>query len=641
MSGWAFDPAQPEARVTIVVSADGHAIGQVIADQYRADLEDADIGDGRHGFLLTLSDILAPGVSYAITAARQSDGAPIDPFPVVLPAVAEPPATPPTIGKLIGNLDTVSRTRVDGWAIDELNTARQVGLAISANGQVIGQVLANRYREDLEQAGYGDGHHGFTLTFPELSPIVAHELRIRRPADGAELPGSPRTLPALSGLDPDAEQWFASLIAAIEADSGERRALAFLGRQMEYLLSRRADRDSGRSARLARDLFRRRWGNHADAQVEAKSQAPRALVIDDRFPDAGRDAGSVAILSHMRALAALGFEISFAAAGAMDDRAAQALEEEGFAVCGEPFYYTVEDVLKRQAGCFDLVYLHRLSNARQYLALARTHQPKARIVYSVADLHHLRLTRQGEIQRRPEVVALGRRVGFAEMTAAQMADAVITHSPFEAELLARTVSPGKVHVVPWAVAPRPRGTPFAERWGLALIGQFEHAPNPDAASWFIQSVMPLVWTEQPWIQLLIVGHGWTEERLPGHDKLIEIIGPVDDLEQVFDRVRLTVAPLRFGAGIKGKVLESFAAGIPCVMSPVAAEGLAPRWPLDELVGDDADALARTILRFHGDEAANRAATEAGLAMIAEEFSEQRVLEAMAKVAARPGLTPPE
>ena len=100
----------------------------------------------------------------------------------------------------------------------------------------------------------------------------------------------------------------------------------------------------------------------------------------------------------------------------------------------------------------------------------------------------------------------------------------------------------------------------------------------------------------------IVGHGWHADRLPGRDPRIEMIGEAPDLDDVFDTVRLTVAPLRFGAGIKGKVLDSFAAGLPCVMTPIAAEGLALTGALPQLVAGDPAGLADIILRLHADPA---------------------------------------
>jgi hypothetical protein len=97
---------------------------------------------------------------------------------------------------------------------------------------------------------------------------------------------------------------------------------------------------------------------------------------------------------------------------------------------------------------------------------------------------------------------------------------------------------------------------------------------------------------------------------------------------VFDRVRLTVAPLRFGAGVKDKVLDSLASGVPCVMTPVAAEGLALPPSLSALVGKDAGAIAGLIQLLHGDAAAHREAASAGRSLIREQYTEAAVLAAL-------------
>jgi hypothetical protein len=99
---------------------------------------------------------------------------------------------------------------------------------------------------------------------------------------------------------------------------------------------------------------------------------------------------------------------------------------------------------------------------------------------------------------------------------------------------------------------------------------------------------------------------------------------VVELASVFDRVRLTVAPLAYGAGVKGKVLDSLAAGVPCVCTPAAAEGLDLPEPLAELVADTSAGLARSIAALHGDEGLNRACSESGLAYVAEHLSDGRV-----------------
>jgi hypothetical protein len=107
------------------------------------------------------------------------------------------------------------------------------------------------------------------------------------------------------------------------------------------------------------------------------------------------------------------------------------------------------------------------------------------------------------------------------------------------------------------------------------------------------------------------------------------VGQVADLAEIFERVRLTVAPVRFGGGVKGKVLASFAAGIPCVMSTQAAEGIALPGNLNGLVGKDAAEIASRIVRLHAGQAANRTAAEAGLALIAGSHDEATVTRALA------------
>jgi hypothetical protein len=142
----------------------------------------------------------------------------------------------------------------------------------------------------------------------------------------------------------------------------------------------------------------------------------------------------------------------------------------------------------------------------------------------------------------------------------------------------------------------------------------------DAARFLVETVMPLVWARDPAIGCLLVGSAMpdvvTRLARPG----VVAVGAVEDLgAAVFDRVRLTVAPLRYGAGVKGKVLDSFAAGIPCVMSEVAAEGMTLPRALRALVGRDAAGLAELIHRVHADEVFHSGAAQAGLTMIQQDF----------------------
>jgi glycosyltransferase involved in cell wall biosynthesis len=636
IAGWAFDPATPEARVSIVVIDNGAVIGRVVADLHRPDLAEAGIGDGTHGFQFVVPGGLAPGLRHEIALFREGDWTPLAESPAVLEPIAEDAAAlrdlRGSLGHLEGCLDHVSRYQISGWAKDVADNERRVALIISVNDEIIGRVLANRYRPDVEQAGYGDGKYGFEFILPSsLSLLKDQAIRVKREADGAELPNSPMMLPAASHFDDALERSLANVLTAASAGSGadEDRALAFLTGETERLLARRAERQSGRTEREAHRLFRRRWGAESNDARAAEAYSRRALVIDDLVPAAKRDAGSVAILSHIRALRALGYDVTFV--GSQEMHHSKALEAlaaaEGITACGKPHYSCVEDVLVRQAGTFGLVYLHRISNADKYLSIVRETCPKACVLYGVADLHHLRLARQAQVERRSELADFSRRMASLEIQAARRADIVVTHSTVEAEVL-RELGCDKVKVVPFDVPSRKHPRYIEKPSAIAFIGSYGHAPNSDAVQYLIHEIMPIVWRADPTITCKVVGYGWNTSLLPGLDPRIEIVGAVDNLDALFDSVRLTVAPLRFGAGIKGKVLASLAAGVPCVMTPVAAEGLPLMGRLQNLIGRNDVEIAKRIVDLHSDERSILFTALDCIQMVADNFSSERVQHSM-------------
>jgi glycosyltransferase involved in cell wall biosynthesis len=492
-------------------------------------------------------------------------------------------------------------------------------------------VLANRYREDLVDAGIGTGGHAFSFIIPGgLSPLVRHIIQVVGEADGCEMPGSPVTLEPSDSFDAALEHAVSRAVGALATPEDRAHVLAFLAAQSERLLQDGADAASGRESRLIRRQLERRWGRPAEAGSDPTASRRRALVIDDLVPVTDRDAGSSAILSHMRGLQLIGYEVTFVAAAELSPPAAalEALEARGIECCHAPYYASVEEVLRRQPGGFEVVYLHRAGNAAKYLALVRECIPRARTVYSVADLHHVRVARQAKIEERQELLALSRRLRIDECMAAATANVVITHSAFEAAWLLQVVKECNVHVVPWEVPLRPASRSWGERQGIAFVGGFRHAPNLDAVRFLAGEIMPRVQRADPSIVCSIIGADMPASirRLAGPG--IVTTGYVPDMQAVHDRVRLMVAPLRYGAGAKGKVLESFAAGLPCVMTSIAAEGLRLPAPFRASIADDAANLAERIVRLHADEAAASVLAQAGSAYVAAHWNEQAVVGAL-------------
>ena len=502
---------------------------------------------------------------------------------------------------LQGCIDVAERHRLSGWVREDGGPGGPVSLLITVEGQLLARVLADRHRDDLAAAGIGRGRHAFDVWLRQpLSPLHRHVIHVQREGDGLHCPGSPLVIEPAAEFDPATQADLAARLAALDDDDALH---AFLAREIERLRQRRAERQT------MPGLDKRRGA--------------RALVIDATAPDSSRDAGSNAILSHMAALRRLGYEVAFAASD-MAHGPSSAMIDAGIEICGRPWYASVEEVLARQANGFDLVYLHREPVASRYLALVRHHMPQARLVFSVADLHHLRLARQAAIEDRPDIAVFGRQVQLREMLAAWSADAVITHSSHEAALLQAELPAGRVHVVPWTIPVRPVAAPFAGRRGVAFVGSFDHAPNLDAAYFLLEDVMPRVWARDPSIPCILAGSRMPDALLRMASDRIIVLGRVHDLASVFGQVRLTVAPLRFGAGIKGKVLASLAAGVPCVVTSVAAEGLDLPPALTDMVADDAPGLAERIVRLHQGCALSARHAAVGLAYVAKRLSEPAI-----------------
>jgi len=531
---------------------------------------------------------------------------------------------------LDGYIDYAEHAGIAGWAWCNTQPDTPVRLEILTGDKTIGTTLAGQFRADLKDAGIGDGRHGFELRFTRpLDPFLRHEITIRRAIDHAPLGVGPIVVEPVERLDDPAREAVAALLRTATA----RAESVAEAEELHHLLLAEA-----RQAQLARLRLLRREGAIEHRRGAVPAPARRALVIDEAWPRTDHDAGSQAIVSHMRALQRLRWHVSFTATAPLADNAIAkpTLEALGIACHAAPEVGSVEELLRDAADQYQLVYLHRLPVASAYAGLVRRYQPAARLIYSVADLHHLRLARQAAVEARPELARRAATLRRQELLAVLQADAVITHSRVEAAVLAHQAPGAQVQVVPWAVRPGASPRPWANRHGIVLVANFAHEPNADGLLWLAREVMPLVWPNAPDVTLTVAGAG-----LPAGiarlltDVRLKLLGHVPDLRPLLAGARLAVAPLRYGAGIKGKVLEAWAAGLPCAMTPIAAEGLPLDATLTGSVAADAQSLAQLILALHIDPAHNTALSRAGRAALRRHFSQKQVDAALAAALVRP------
>ena len=137
---------------------------------------------------------------------------------------------------------------------------------------------------------------------------------------------------------------------------------------------------------------------------------------------------------------------------------------------------------------------------------------------------------------------------------------------------------------------------------LLFVGTFSHRPNTDAALWLVREIFPLIAKRFPGSVLSIVGSDPPDELLAHseHNPNIKVPGFVDDVAKYFQESSVFIAPLRFGGGVKVKILHAMALGIPVVTTRVGTEGIDGFEPGDALVGESASKLADCVCELFSD-----------------------------------------
>jgi glycosyltransferase involved in cell wall biosynthesis len=527
-----------------------------------------------------------------------------------------------------GNVDELSREVLRGWVYESDEPYSRIEIEVYVDDFKVGRLLADIFRPDLEAHGFGDGKHAFQLDMSGVPlPLIACVVHVVDARSKIDLPGSPQRVEEPLDLHSKEMHAIKRLIASSGTrDDLERRA-EFLAGEVSKLLQRLADRQSSRASRArARE---RRWPWQVNETSPPPATIPRVLILDAVVPDSQRDAGSNAVLAHARALHTLGYEVSILPIDTYRQRERPDDLPLDYALLCSPYINTVEEVFQRQAGEYDVVYFHRVDSAFPYLPLCMKYMPRATRIFSVADLHHVRMQRQSECEEWPEHTRKAiAGVRAREALAMQMANIVITHSSDELRQIAEMSPHCRAYVIPWWSNLSDTGKAFNERHGVAFIGNADHAPNRDAVYWLVSEIMPLVWKQLPNLTCYIIGSGTDRAFSELARKEVIIVGKVRDLQDELSRLRLTVAPLLFGSGLKGKVLDSLAAGVPCICTPVAAEGFLLGVQLSKLIARSAEELAERIVSLYSDENTYESCRDECKEITQRSFSEGAVTTAL-------------
>jgi hypothetical protein len=366
------------------------------------------------------------------------------------------------------------------------------------------------------------------------------------------------------------------------------------------------------------------------AAAPVPDPAFRVLFIDQEAPTVDMDAGGYAAFQEMRMLQALGGKVDFLPKNlAWMDRHTLALERAGVECHYTPFARHFDQFLQENAGGYDLIFVLRYKIAALVQSAIRDLPRRPRIVLNLADLHFLRELREVAAGTPGFDMERARTTQTAELAAIASADLTLTYSDIEAGVITHHHGDAaKLALAPWTVESRAAPPGIVGRSGMMFLGGFGHPPNAEAVKAFASDVMPRLAAPLPGAMLRIVGSKPTPAVLALAGPRVEVLGYVADLDEVFDRTRVFVAPLIAGAGLKGKVIEALARGVPMVLSPIAAEGTGLVDGVHCLIARSPQEQAEAIVRLYADGDLWRRIAEASLAVARERFSFDGAVETM-------------
>ncbi|HET8585052.1 MAG TPA: glycosyltransferase, partial [Casimicrobiaceae bacterium] len=396
---------------------------------------------------------------------------------------------------------------------------------------------------------------------------------------------------------------------------------------------------------INRDVFAARWSatlaQHAQNGVRPgierdRYASRRMLVIDACMLTPDQDAGSVRMQALLEIATELRCKVTFVADN-LEHREpyVSELARRGVEVLFHPYVRSIPELLVTRGREFDEIVVSRHYVAARHLDTIRQAAPQARVVFDTVDLHFLREERLAALNGGYAAGVAARAKRNEELALIAKADVTLVVSDAEQDVLRELAPSSRVMRVSTIHEPADEIAPWEGRQGLLFVGGFQHPPNVDAMRWYAQDVLPHVRRLLPGVKTYVIGSRMTAsiEALASDD--LVVLGYVPDIAPYLASCRVSISPLRYGAGVKGKINTAMSYGLPVVATTPSVEGMHLRDGDDVLVADTPQAFAAAVARLHEDRALWERLSRGGLANIERHFSRAVARKAIAELLSVP------
>ena len=330
------------------------------------------------------------------------------------------------------------------------------------------------------------------------------------------------------------------------------------------------------------------------------SATPTILIIDSYVPLYDKEAGSYRLYNIIKIFKNLGYSIIFLPDnGLHQEPYVSELQEMGV----EVIYSTgkmpeMKSYLLERLPIVDIAWVCRPELCDKYFGLL-SQNSKIKIIYDTIDLHFIRLKREKELLGEDSHPPISwQDFQKQELRLAKIAHETIVVTNIEKDILS-SFGISNISVIPTIHEAYTGLLPeFNERKGLLFVGGYNHAPNVDAVVWLCTEIMPLVWNNCPEMQLTLLGSNPPAIVKALQNDRVLVTGYIRDIEPYFLSHRVFVAPLRYGAGMKGKVGQSLSYGLPVITTSIGAEGFGLINEREAMISDEPKDFAQKILAVY-------------------------------------------
>jgi GT2 family glycosyltransferase len=326
------------------------------------------------------------------------------------------------------------------------------------------------------------------------------------------------------------------------------------------------------------------------------------LVVDHYVPTYDKDAGSLRMFNILKILSELGHKVTFIGDNLMRlEPYTQELQQEGVEVIYVPYVVSVKDYIHEFGRYFSVVILSRSHIAIKHIDMVKSSCPKARIIYDTVDLGFLRESRRAKIENNEKLLEEAERLKSTDLYLSRNSDLTLVVSQVEKSLLLKEnplLNVGIVSIIQRVAKPQKS---FSERKGILFVGGFDHLPNIDAVIFFVKEIFPVIKQRLPDLTFCIAGSNPPDQVLALKSSHVIVTGYVRDLTPYVESSKVFVAPLRYGAGVKGKINHSMSHGLPVVTTSIGAEGIELTDGVDVLIADEPEEFAEKVVRLYTDE----------------------------------------